>query len=148
MAYQTEHFPSKTVLLRLPKKSARKRLVSRQVPNERPCSRKQAGPIPLPIWTNGPTRRDYGRPNNKAGILRTAMPIGPLLNNSKFTPEQRHVIELAFKSALRNLDLVDRNDPICEIVAHKIIKVAENGVVIDAVAIAQMVIRELCVPKD
>jgi hypothetical protein len=75
------------------------------------------------------------------------MPIGPLLKNGNFTPEQRHVIELAFNSTLRNLNLVDRNDPVCEIVAHKIIKIAENGVT-NAVAISRMATRELGIPKE
>jgi len=75
------------------------------------------------------------------------MPIGPLLNNSKFSPEQRHVIELAFNNTLRNLNLVDRKDPICQIVAEKIIKIAEGGVT-NAIAISQMATRELGAPKD
>jgi len=75
------------------------------------------------------------------------MPIGPLLKNGKFTPEQRHVIELAFNSTPRKLNLVDRNDPVCEIVAHKIIKIAENGVT-SAVAISKMATRELGIPKE
>ena len=75
------------------------------------------------------------------------MPIGPLLNNDKFTPEQRHVIELAFNNTLRNLKLVDRNDPVCEIVARKIINIVENGVT-NAIAISQIATRELGVPED
>ncbi len=75
------------------------------------------------------------------------MPIVTLLNASKFTPEQRHVIELAFNNTLRNLNLVDRNDPVCEVVAHKVIKIAEKGVT-NAVAISQMATRELGFPKE
>ncbi len=75
------------------------------------------------------------------------MPIGPLLKNGKFTPEQRDVIELAFNSTLRKLNLADRNDPVCEIVAHKIIKIAETGIT-NAVEITQMATRELGIPKE
>jgi len=43
---------------------------------------------------------------------------------------------------------VDRNDPVCEIVAHKIIsKSSENGVT-SAVAISQLATRELGFPKE
>jgi len=33
----------------------------------------------------------------------------------------------AFNLALNGLYLVDRNDPVCEIVAHKIIEIGLNG---------------------
>jgi hypothetical protein len=75
------------------------------------------------------------------------MPLEAMLANGNFTPEQRHTIELAFNSTLRKLNLVDRNDPVCEIVAHKVIKIAESGVT-NAIAITQMVIRELGIPKE
>jgi hypothetical protein len=55
------------------------------------------------------------------------MPIAHLLAAREFTPEQRHVIELAFNHALRKLKLADRNDPFCEIVAQKVIEVAAGG---------------------
>ena len=70
------------------------------------------------------------------------MPISRLLANSEFTPEQRLVIEQAFADTLRKLHLVDRNDPICEIVAHKIIEICKRGVT-DAVAICEMACRQL-----
>ncbi|PWT90825.1 MAG: hypothetical protein C5B56_04810 [Proteobacteria bacterium] len=58
------------------------------------------------------------------------------------TPEQRHVLELAFRRTLRKLNLVDRNDPICEIVARKVIEVGATGVT-NAVAISEIAFREL-----
>jgi hypothetical protein len=51
------------------------------------------------------------------------MPIQKLLATGDFTPEQRHVFELAFNSSLGKLGLVDRDDPICEMVAKKIIEI-------------------------
>lgn len=56
--------------------------------------------------------------------------------------QQRHVLELAFNSTLRKLELVDRDDPICEIVARKIIEIASSGVT-NAVAIAEIAFRQL-----
>jgi len=60
----------------------------------------------------------------------------------KFTPEQRHVLELAFNHTLRKLNLVDRGDPICEIVARKVIEIAATGRT-NAVAIAEIAARQL-----
>jgi hypothetical protein len=70
------------------------------------------------------------------------MPIERLLDQSSFKPEQRHVLELAFSHVLRKLELVDRNDPICEIVAQKVIKIGASGAS-DAAAIAEMAFRQL-----
>jgi hypothetical protein len=68
------------------------------------------------------------------------MPIQRLLIASELTPEQRHVLSLAFDDALRKLNLVDRNDPICEMVARKIIEI--NGVT-DPIAITEIAVRQL-----
>ena len=65
-----------------------------------------------------------------------------LFEDGSFTQEQRHVLELAFNSTLRKLELVDRDDPICEIVARKIIEIASSGVT-NAVAIAEIAFRQL-----
>jgi hypothetical protein len=70
------------------------------------------------------------------------MPIKRLLQTGDFTQDQRHVYELAFNAALRKLYLVDRGDPVCEIVARKIIEVGSSGVT-DAVAISEIAVRQL-----
>ena len=70
------------------------------------------------------------------------MPIKRLLDQSSFTPKQRQVLELAFRRALRKLELVDCNDPICEIVADKVIKIGASGAS-DAAAIAEMAVSQL-----
>jgi len=70
------------------------------------------------------------------------MPIKRLLDQSSFTPEQRHILELAFSQALRKLELVDRNDPICGIVAKKVIEIGASEAN-DAAAIAEMAFRQL-----
>jgi hypothetical protein len=58
------------------------------------------------------------------------------------TPEQLHVLSLAFDDALRKLHLMDRNDPICEMVARKIIEINARGVA-DPIAITEIAVREL-----
>ena len=73
---------------------------------------------------------------------RRATIIAHLLTNSNFTPEQRHVLELAFNNTLRKLNLVDRNDPICEFVARKVITIRESGTT-NAIAIAEIATRQL-----
>jgi hypothetical protein len=52
-----------------------------------------------------------------------AMPIKHLLGNSKLGPEDTKKLDAAYSYALRSLGLVDRNDPLCEIIARKIIEV-------------------------
>jgi hypothetical protein len=71
-----------------------------------------------------------------------AMPITRLLADSGLAPEQRHVIELAFNSTLRKLGLVDRNDPVCEMVARKVFELGASGVT-NAVAITEIAYRQL-----
>ena len=70
------------------------------------------------------------------------MPINRVLMESTLTSEQRHVLSLAFDRTLRRLGLVDRNDPICEMVARKIIEVSAGGVT-NAVAISEIALRQL-----
>ena len=52
-----------------------------------------------------------------------AMPIRRLLKENKFKPEEVAVLTRAFELALSALYLVDRDDPVCEIVARKVIEI-------------------------
>ena len=70
------------------------------------------------------------------------MPINRLLQNSKLEPAEREVLNLAFIRALRLLHLKDRSDPICEIVARKIIEIGATGAS-DPVAISEIAARQL-----
>lgn len=54
------------------------------------------------------------------------MPINRLLKAGEHTPDEVERLNRAFTLALRSLHLVDRNDPLCEIVARKIIDVADD----------------------
>lgn len=51
------------------------------------------------------------------------MPIDRLLKDSKLEPEQIARLNAAYSYALRSLSLVDRNDPLTEMIARKIIEV-------------------------
>jgi len=55
------------------------------------------------------------------------MPILRLLQDRAFDPEAIKVITQAYERACNELRLVDRTDPLTELVAKAIISVAETG---------------------
>jgi hypothetical protein len=55
------------------------------------------------------------------------MPINRLLRDGKIKPADAERLDRALALTLRALGLVDRNDPICEIVARKIIEIDGQG---------------------
>jgi hypothetical protein len=73
------------------------------------------------------------------------VPINRLLDNTVFGPEDIRLISDAFDQVLRALSLIDRNDPVTEIVAKKIIDIARAGERdpgrLSALAIEQLGIR-------
>lgn len=56
------------------------------------------------------------------------MAIYRLLQNSPMGPEEVSILTDAYERTLRALNLVDRNDPITEMVAKKIIELGQRGV--------------------
>lgn len=70
------------------------------------------------------------------------MPIKRFLRDDSLAPEEVEVLNSAFAKALRSLGLVDRNDPIAELVARRVIDVGTCGVR-DPVTIANMVVEQL-----
>ena len=60
-------------------------------------------------------------------IARLIMPITPFLDGQKFDPETKRVMGVAFEMTRAALRLTDRNDPIIEIIAKKIIELAKAG---------------------
>ena len=55
------------------------------------------------------------------------MPIYRLLRDHAFGPEEIKILGDAFEEALRTLRLVNRDDPATQIVARKIIELAQRG---------------------
>ena len=55
------------------------------------------------------------------------MPIHRLLQNHAFGPDEITVLTSAFDDVLRRLRLADRADPATEVVARKIIELAQQG---------------------
>lgn len=69
------------------------------------------------------------------------MPINRLLSGgSKFTAEEIERLNKAYTYALRSLSLVDRNDPITEMIARKVLDVGASGIS-DPVAISEMALK-------
>ena len=56
------------------------------------------------------------------------MPINRLFKEGKITPEEAARLERAFAVTLRSLCLVDRDDPVCKIVARKVIEIDAKGI--------------------
>lgn len=73
------------------------------------------------------------------------VPIRRFLTNTKLGQQEVERLELAYKLALRSLNLVDRGDPLAESVARKVIEIGRMGVrdpeEISAVAIKELRIR-------
>ena len=75
------------------------------------------------------------------------MPINRLLDVSSFEPEAITRLNVAYEATLRRLYLVDRNDPIAETVARKIIEIGPSGFD-DPAQISARAMRELGVPPQ
>lgn len=70
------------------------------------------------------------------------MPINRLLNCAAMPAEEIARLNAAYDRALRGLHLVDRNDPVTELVARKIIDLGATGIV-DPAEIAKLAISQL-----
>jgi hypothetical protein len=70
------------------------------------------------------------------------MAIYRLLKNSTLGPEEIGHVTAAYEQALHILCVKDRDDPLTEMIARKIIKIAQTGVH-DAEQLSARAIREL-----
>src|SRR5262249_14713948 len=61
----------------------------------------------------------------KSGAI--TVPIRPLLKNHAFGPDEIRVLTTAFEDTLRSLHLANRGDPVTEIIARRIIELAQQG---------------------
>jgi hypothetical protein len=70
-----------------------------------------------------------GRRNKRCAVKERGcgMAIYRLLQNSAFGPEEIARMTTAYEDALRVLGLTDRADPMTEILAKKIIEIAQTG---------------------
>jgi len=56
-----------------------------------------------------------------------AMPINRMLQREVFDPEQCQAMGSAYEAILRELKLTDRNDPLCGMLAEKVIELGKAG---------------------
>ena len=68
------------------------------------------------------------------------MPINRLLMDGKFKPEEIERLNRAYVLALRSLHLVERNDPLTELIARKVIEIGATGM-LDPVDIAKIAVK-------
>jgi hypothetical protein len=82
----------------------------------------------------------------RARLALGAMPINRLFRDGKIKPEEVERLNRAFAFALRSLSLIDRNDPLCNMVARRVIEIDAAGTH-DPRQIAERAMREFDVPK-
>lgn len=70
------------------------------------------------------------------------MGIYRLLQNSAFAPEDITPLVAAYEDCLRVLKLSDRSDPITEIIAKKIIELAQTGIR-DSARLSRLTLQEI-----
>ena len=70
------------------------------------------------------------------------MPINRLLIESKLSAQDVKRLNEAFELTLRGLYLVDRNDPVCELVARRIIDIGTD-MTRDPKQIAALAVKQL-----
>ena len=70
------------------------------------------------------------------------MTVYRLLENTAFGPEEIERLVAAYEKTLRALGLKDRNDPITQLVAEKIIAVGRLGIE-DPAEISKLALKEL-----
>jgi hypothetical protein len=70
------------------------------------------------------------------------MPIYRLLQNVPMGPEEIARLTTAYEETLRTIGLVDRNDPITEMIARKIIEIGQTGVR-DPILLSELTIKEM-----
>ena len=70
------------------------------------------------------------------------MPIKRLFAGNQLGAEEVEILTAAFNRALRLLGLVDRNDPLTELIAREVIEIGATGVR-DSVEICKIAIRRL-----
>jgi hypothetical protein len=73
------------------------------------------------------------------------MPIYRLLQNMSMGPEEISRLTTAYEQALRTIGIVDRDDPLAELLARKIIEIAQTGVR-EPRDISTLAIKEIGIP--
>ena len=70
------------------------------------------------------------------------MPIRRLLKSSELGTDEIEILTRAFDKALRSLSVVDRDDPLTEMIAQKVIEIGATTIR-DPAEIAKTVVKKL-----
>lgn len=98
-----------------------------QVAQQRPTQPK-AGSLAAAVTLNNLPNGPSSSWSNIVLLARgCAVPIHRLVKTGTFEPEQLAVLGGVFEDVLRALGLVDRQDPLTEMVAKKVIELAQTG---------------------
>jgi hypothetical protein len=73
------------------------------------------------------------------------MAIHRMPEDSAFGPEDIEQLSTAYEDALRTLELPDRDDPITQIIAQRLIEAAKTGVR-DPIQLCNLAVKDLRVP--
>jgi hypothetical protein len=73
------------------------------------------------------------------------MPINRMFRDGNIKAEEVERLNRAFTFTLRSLSLVDRDDPVCEIVARKVIEIDAAGTR-EPDEIARLAVKQLGIP--
>ena len=96
-------------------------------------------------------RKCFGRweivtPAQSARALSRSMTIHQLFKNTAFGPDEIERLVMAYEQTLRALRLTDRNDPITQLVAEKIIAIGRMGIE-DPAEITKLALKQLGPPQ-
>lgn len=71
------------------------------------------------------------------------MTINRLLKDTTLPPDEVKRLNVAFEAALTSLFLVDRSDPITDVVARKVIEICQRSRSMDPLLVAAAAVKEL-----
>jgi hypothetical protein len=80
-----------------------------------------------PCHAGGKSKQANSCPAPIVSIRSASMPLTPYLKEAVFEPKAIEAMTAAFEAVCDSLKLLDRDDPITEIVARKVIEVAGTG---------------------
>jgi hypothetical protein len=97
-------------------------------------------------WPTGSNGEGYrSRPYSIRRLERFPMAIYRLLQHSAFMPEDIAPIVAAYEDCLRILKLTNRSDPLTEIIARAIFKIAQTGVR-DPIQLCRLALEQIGTP--
>jgi hypothetical protein len=85
-------------------------------------------PFNLRYTRNSTEKNEHPVYRNSCNVNVGGMAIYRILQNSPMGPEEIRCLEKAYEQTLRTIGLKDRNDPITQMIAKKIIEIAQTGV--------------------